>query len=413
MYNLNRTLTLILSLFLLLTGSVVANAQQSASDYEIKRSFKTTYHDLDNAIKQAESVANIKSIRTRITQFGESFDKHRELINKAIYPDTYGSWMKSLRNSAATTQSRLVTIRDQQDEMIRLQNKLSKYDERISLLSSRTDSLKEVMVQSMVEEQTHNRTIRRYRKSIRDRDQLIMTMVDSVVASYQDMELQTSRSLREATRQARLDADGNTLNMITSIAEQNVNFLTSNPNLAVRDYLRMNAVQQKVATMWQSVGDKLIAIYGGSNKEQARNQVESAIREWKERIDTQTWESINKAVAESGIELKPFTDRASFFNSLNGRLDEMIVTAKKDNSNNLRNRYESISIFWNGTMKSHWLNYVGPKGILSNSQVVTIDQKLEQLRELTRPESRWMVYLLGTSLLAVVVLGVLLIREKG
>lgn len=400
----------ILSILMVLVTITQPRAQEVVSDYQIQKDFKKEYKSLNSKIDAARELAEIQKLIEQIKEFEETYADHEMLLDKVLYPDTFDEELTTLKERAVTSQQRLATIQKQGDKLEELTDKLANYDSRLEQLNKQTDSLRVAISKSTSSEKQLSGLVRRYRNNLEERDELIMSIVDSVLISYRNLDIKSMENFEKSAKQARLSSDGNVLKMVQSIAEQNVEFLNTNPTVTTRDYLRMNAVQNKFELMWETVGNKLVEVYGGNDKEQARTNVEQAINAWNEKITTQTWASISASFTEAGIELPEFSDQESFFNALAGYLDQAIENSQNGGAN--YQDYEAFSDFWTTSVQMNWTPHLQEGEVLTNQQIASIDQKLNQWAKVAEPESNMIVYLLGFSVLAIVVLGAMLFREK-
>ena len=399
--------------FLMVVANTPVLAQQSnQSDYDIVQSYKTQYKSLNNKVENAESTKEIEGLVESIKQFDQDYKGHSELLNKVIHPETYSSQLKNLQKRALTTKNRLAIIEQQDSKLNELNGKLAGYNQQLNQLNSKTDSLQIAIQKSIKSEKQLSGMVRKYRESLEQRDDLILSFVDSVMIAYQKLDINSIQDLENAQKKARFDSNGNALDMIKSIAEENVEFLNSNPKLSTEEYLRMNAVQQQFQDMWDKIGSKLTQIYAVENSKKVRDDVNTSIQKWNEKISTQTWTALNNAIDEEGLDMPKFADQQTFYNTLNSYLEESFNSSKDDRSQKTYANYERFYSFWTNDVQMNWSPYMERGNILTSKQLASIDRKVDQWASIAEPESNLMIYLFGASVLAIVVLGVVLIREK-
>lgn len=402
----------LLSLASLLVAANLSYAQQVQSDYQVQQEFKQTYKELSNNLENIETPAQADSLIARVRQLENTFSEHEELLDQALFPETYEERMRSLKKRTVTVQNRLTVIHEQEQKLKERNKKLTEYSTRLAQLNSQTDSLQNAIEKSVRSEKQLSNLVRQYRENLEQRDELILSIVDSVMIAYRNLDIQSLQDLENAQKRARFDADGNALKMIRNIAGENVEFLKSNPDLSAEEYLRMNAVHQEFVEMWQKVGTELVDIYGGENPAEAQKQVKLNIQEWGQMVDRQTWAALNRSLEEEGINIPEFGDRKSFYNGLNSYVTDAVENSTENATDKGYNRYRNFYTFWNSQVHSNWAGYLDDANILSNKQMASIDKKVDQWASIAKPESNLLVYLFGASILAVVVLGVILVREK-
>lgn len=396
---------------LFLNFSVDGVAQQVKSDYEIQNEFKQEYKSISSSLEQADSSAAIRKAIEEVKKLDETYAAHKELLNVALYPETYEEEMEQLKRRALSAEKQLATIEEQEQKLQELSDQLTSYDSRLETLNKRTDSLQNAMQKSLKSEEQLTGMVRRYRESLERRDDLILSFVDSVMITYQELNVESMQDLENAKKKARFNADGNALKMIQDIATENISLLNSEPNLSTEEYLRMGSVHRQFRTMWNKIGDKLVDIYADEEQE-AKENIGQSIQTWDEKLSAQTWASIDSSFNDAGITLPKTTDSESFFTALDNYVNEYIQTSTNEASRNTLSEYEKFSSFWNERVQTEWTPHIIDAGILSSRQMATIDQQLKQWASNAEPESRLLVYLLGISVLAIVALGVILAREK-
>ncbi len=396
---------LILSV-ILLGFSIDAAAQEAKADYE-----RLEYQRLSNGLQEADSSAAIQQLIKDVKQLDENYSEHSELLNVALYPATYKEEMDFLKRRALTAQQQLVTIEEQEQKLQELSGQITSYDSRLDILNKQTDSLQNAIRKSLKSEEQLAGMVRRYRESLEQRDDLILSFVDSVMITYQKLNVESMQDLENAKKKARFNADGNALKMIQDIANENISLLESNSNLSAEEYLRMSSVNQEFQTMWDKIGSKLVEIYADGSKETEEN-IGKTIKAWDEKLTSQTWAAIDSSFRQAGIPIEDFQDSESFYSSLNNYLEQSIQASENESGDGTLSDYQNFSNFWSERVQVEWTPHLIDAGILSSRQMATIDQQIKQWASNAEPESLLLVYLLGISVLAIVALGVILAREK-
>lgn len=403
---------ILLALFLGCSITGIARQQQPRSDYEIQQEFKKQYKEISNNLEEADSSAAVRELMEEVKKLEESYASHEELLNKALYPDTFEEEMRQLKKRVIASERQLAVIEQQEQKLQELSQKMTSYDSQLETLNNRTDSLQNAMQKSIKSERQLAALNRRYRENLEQRDDLILSFVDSVMITYQNLNIESMQDLENAQKKARFNSDGNALKMILTIAKENIALLESNSDLTTEEYLRMSSVQQEFQTMWNKVGDKLVNIYAEGDKEKARKSVSEAIATWSKKVASQAWASINSSFDKAGIQLPKFTDNETFYETLSSYLSESIESSKNDGSKEKLQNYRNFSSFWTNKVQTDWSPYMIDANVLSSRQMASIDQQLEQWAGNAEPRSNLLIYLLGISVLAIVALGVMLAREK-
>src|SRR5699024_6885808 len=111
-------------------------------------------------------------------------------------------------------------------------------------------------------------------EGLEQRDELILSFIDSMIVAYRQMDLQM-QDLENLEQTSELDTDGNALNLIHEITVENLQLLETNSGqLRLQDYLRMSEVQQEFQQMWEILGDEITEIYSGDDSQQLSAEIE-------------------------------------------------------------------------------------------------------------------------------------------
>jgi len=394
-------------------GTTTTLAQSAQSDYEIQKAFKTQYAEFEDQIERTSSPDSIQQVIASIKQFDEQYKSHSDLLNKALYPDTYQQRMEELKKSSVITKNRLQTIEQQTQKMDELQTQLTTYQRDMRALNKRTDSLKVAIQKSTQSEKQLADMLREYRNNLEQRDELILAFIDSMVVTYQKMDLQALQDLENIDKRSRFESNGNALKMIRDISAENLGILQKNTGkLRLQDYMRMADVQQQFELMWTRLGDKIQEVYDGEHAQSLAKEVDQNITQWNSKLRAQTLAALEDTLSENNIQVQSFVTPDEFYSSLNTYLDSKIKNSKENRSEAAYENFKQFQNFWN-QVEMEWSSNFVDAGLISKSQMATLNQKVDTWAEQAQPRSNnILVYLLGASVLLAVALGVMLIREK-
>lgn len=403
----------ILTIFLLLF-SVTAYAQQAQrSDYQIQKEFKQSYKQYNEKLDEISSADSAQALIKSIHEFDIEYMPHKELLNKALHPETYDQKMEELKKSSVMGMNRLETIEQQNEKVQKLQDQLTGYEQDMQQLNNRTDSLQKAMQKSVASEERLSEMLRDYRNSLEKRDELILAFIDSMVVAYQQMDLKSVQDLENIDSRSQLESDGDALELIHKITAENLNILESNANLHLEDYMRMSEVQREFQKMWTSLGSKIQEVYDGENAEQMTSEIEQNISEWNQALTDRTFAALNDSLSVQQISIGEFQDGQDLYANLNSYLDTKVTQSEEKTTQSNYEDFQRFKQFWN-MADIQWSSNFVDAGILSNEQMATLNAKVDTWSENARPAggNNILVYLLGASVLLAVALGVMLIREK-
>lgn len=396
---------------LVFAASMTAEAQQVQSDYQIQQEYKQEVKSIKADLEEVSSDSVAQNIIQRIDSLENAYAEHSTLINKAIYPNTFEEQITELQNRASTTQQNLATIEQQEEKLNELTSKLDSYSQRLTRLNQQTDSLQTAVQNSVESEKELSSQLRDYRQSLERRDELILSFIDSVVVTYQNLGLNSMADLEDVRSENRLDTDRSPLKMIRTIPSESMQLLESNSKLSPEDYLRMKTVQKEFAGMWNKVGSKFSEAYS-ANPTQTESEIKQSILKWEQALNDRLWTSMYQSFKEANIDLKDFDDSSSLYDAINTYVEQGFTQSKQDSGEKAYENFNKFSDFWNNRVKGQWSPSIIQTDVLTSAQIATIDQKTNQWATIAKPESNWMAYLLGVSVLAIAVLGFMLFREK-
>jgi hypothetical protein len=402
-------LTVLFGLF-----SLSAGAQTVQSDYEIQKSFKKQYAKYQDRVEVISSPDSAQVLIASIKEFDQQYSEHVELLNKALYPDTYSQRMEELKRSSVVAMNRVQTITQQETKLAEMKTELNTYEQDLEQLTRQSDSLKQAMQKSIQSEKELSAMVRQYRQNLEKRDELILSFIDSMVVAYQQMDLQSLQDLENLDKKLRIEQENNALGMIHNISAENLEILRSNSDrLRLQDYMRMAEMHQQFETMWTRLGDKIQQVYDGENTEQLAKQIKTNIDEWNTLLKAKTFAVLRDSLAESNIAISEFETSDELYSSLNTYLDSKIKQSREKSSQAIRDEFTKFQRFWN-QVEMRWSSNLANTGIISTNQMAALNEKVDTWAANAQPRksNSILVYLLGGTVLLAVALGVMLIRER-
>ncbi|WP_138429631.1 hypothetical protein [Fodinibius saliphilus] len=402
-------------LFVLIGGLLTSGAvaQEAKSDYEIQKNFKQQYEQFEEKLETVSTPDKAKKLIDSIKEFDKKYQAHTNLLDKALHPKSYDQKIAALKRSSVVTNERLTTISKQMKKLDELQTQLAIYQKDLNQLNKRTDSLQEAMAKSIKSEQKLSASLSEYRRSLEKRDDLILAFIDSMVVAYQQMDLEALQDLENIDKKSRIKSNGNALEMVHDISEENLRMLEKNADkLRLNDYMRMAEVQQQFETMWTRLGNKIREVYDGKNAEMLAKEVDHNINQWNLKLKTQTFAALHDSLSEYDIQLNEFKNSDEFYNSLSSYVNKQIKNSKENESKANYKKFTQFQEFWN-QLEIKWSNNFVDAGIIEKPQMATLNARVDTWAQHAKPDSNnLLVYLFGASILLAVTLGVMLIREK-
>lgn len=392
--------------------SVATYAQTPQSDYEIQQSFKSEYADYQRQIENVSSPDTTEALISSIKKFDQKYSQHEELLDKALYPDTYAKRIKNLKESSIKTLSRVKTINNQNQKLEELETQLTSYEQELNQLGQQSDSLKQAIRKSTESEKQLSAMLRKYRKNLEKRDELILTFIDSMVVAYQRMDIEDLQDLNGYEERSRIKSN-DALKLLHNISEENIQILEQNAgNLQLDDYMRMAEVNHQYEQMWNRLGDKIFEVYEGDDAETLKTGINNNIRQWNKLLADNTVDAVRAIFEEQQIAVEPFSSDKELYTSLNSFLDRKINQSKENPSKDNYEALQKFQKFWD-RVEMEWSDDLVYAGILDKEQLSVLNQKMDSWVQQAQPRSSdILVYFLGGSILLAIALAVMLIREK-
>ena len=397
-----RSINLFTLLVIFLSGSATVFAQQS--DYSIKREFENRYSELLTNIEMAQKVSEIDSIITVIDDFRLNYSEHSEMLDYALYPESFNSKIASLKSEARSSEHKLLIIENQAERLAMLTEEVSRFKGELANLNSRSDSLRNAIAQSQQSEKKLSELVSRYRKSVEERDRFIFDMVDSLFVTYNQLAPGTIEELSKKDGSGTIKTSDNPLVIIDSILEENIETLKAgSDSFSTEDYLRIYALQTKVKGVWDNIGDNLVQIYGGKDKSKWKKSIDSDLKEWKASASLSMWKSLDLYLEDRDLELGAFDNNTSFFMAL----DSFVSKASKKSegeiiSSSSYEDFKTFSEFWTSKILDDWNNYIVDADVLTSSQIASIDGKVDAWGDKSEPFPTSLLIILGVGLVAII-----------
>ena len=387
-------------------------AQEAQSDYQVQQEFKTQYAEYEQQIEVVAKPDSAEQLIESIKEFDQRYTNHEELLDNVLYPETYDEKIEELKKSSVKALNRSKTITEQRQKLEEMETQLASYKDDLSELDQQTDSLKTAIQKSTKSEKELSGMVREYRERLEKRDELILTFIDSMVVTYQNMDIKALEDLENYDGKQRIKSN-DALKLVHDITEENLNILQRNSaDLQLEDYMRMAEVNYQFEQMWQKLGDKIREVYDGNNAETIASNIDRNIKKWNSQLSKHTVDALNKHFTQNDISIEEFASSDEFRTSLHDYLDSKIKQSKEDRSEANYEDLQQFKEFWS-PVQIEWTNSLTYADVLSKDEMASLNQKVDTWTQEAQPRSNnILVYLLGGSVLLAVALGVMLIREK-
>lgn len=395
---------------LLVTGfvSIATTTFAQQSDYEIQQEFRAEYSEMVTWIDNAVTSEDLEEILEAIEEFEAGFSGHSDLVNDAIFPETFDSRMSDLRSRFRAAEQNIATIEQLNERVEELAQEIDQFQDRLAEMDTRAEELRGEIAASESNEQRLSGLVRQYRENLQERDRFVTEFLEDLLSRYETLDSETAAELSEAAERL----DENPLDLIQTILGEYINHTDQSDGLQTVDYLRMRAQHVYFSEVWDNVGERMSQVFAPDREVQARDEVSSLLSNWNASIDNRLWNSMTTSFNQNNIQLNDFDNGDAFYDALTAYVDSATVDSREVNSEEDYEIYRNFTGFWNDTVKSEWGDNLVDGNVLTFSQISAIDGQLDSWNEAAVPTSNLMLILFLISIAVIIGLVVMLVRKK-
>lgn len=377
-------------------------------DYQVVQKFKSSQSAIEHAIKNAESLDELNQIQSQIDQLKSDNQSHKDLLDKSLYPDNFNIAIQKLNEALTLRKGDFTQINTLQTQVSQIQVQLDSLTSKNAELLNRVQELE---VQGNKDRHTIlvlQRNLRELRYSLRQRDLLVMTMLDSLLpASYnQGGNLSSKEKQKLYSETKRMDIISN----IKKAINDNVQFL-SVTSLTPEDLNSIRNQKQQFEKIWMNVGPEISKIYSSRNQSiENLNEINSEFDTWQHAIDMEAWNSIAQEFSNHGIILEKFTSGTDFSNVLISYINDEIKNVDLDAQKAAADYHMFVDSVWLNKIEPIWVPYLIDNKMWTSSEKDKIEAKITEWKKTAMPASfNWLYVIIP---LIIILLIVLMVRAK-
>lgn len=352
-----KSLKLLIVILLVFTSG----ATFAQSDYEKVQNFKNEIAQIRTEIKNASTLAKLDSLQFVIDELRDKYRADQELLDKSLYPENYMSTFANLRDELELRKGDFTQIESLQSEVDTLKSELEKLNEKNTELLSKIKEYQSVGGEDARSINELRRLVSDLRQSLKERDELVRSMVDSLLADF----VKHPMTLNEAEKQQVFEKveTGNLFYNIEKTIRDNMEFLRTT-QLQAEDLGEVKESQVLFYDTWKKIGPKLADVY--MNKGEKAGEVAyitNLFAQWNQEVDQEIWSKVQADLRESGIKLKPFVNGEAFTTNLLEYINESKITASQSDFEKFE---DSV---WSQKLRGAWLP------ILIDNEMITAEQR--------------------------------------
>ena len=190
------------------------------SDYEIVQNFRERVNEIKQDIRNADSLAALIEVEPGIEKLRSDFISNKELLDKSLYPDNFDGSIQNLRSEYTLRQGDFTQIETLHTEVTGLRVDIDTLNRRNRELTVQFEELEKQTGERIA---ALEKTIARLNASLKKRDQVVMSMIDSLLPpSFRDGETLSPREKQEVISEAE---QSNVLYHIKRAVSDNIRFI--------------------------------------------------------------------------------------------------------------------------------------------------------------------------------------------
>ena len=383
---------------------VASMTAQQISDRAIVDRFTKSVKELFRDVDSAQSAHDCADVNALIEEMEKEFAAHKELLDRALYPDDYSKTITNLKGRLLVRQKDLGVIETQLVRIAALESQVRELSGRIDDMSTEVTNLQRAHLLNM-EAAAMDRAlldslkivISRLRQSLRERDNLIFALVDSLFMQY-DKDVASMNDVEKQGISVRLERR-NVLTNIKKSLEDNLKFLESK-NLSPNDYAEIARQNQRFSSQWNGLRPKITSIYlGGRKKNKEAVLIDSMLATWSSKVDQGTWNALRVLLEKGGMQLKPFSSGDEFTGNFSEFVAAEISNAKQEPGDVRLKRFNTFNdSVWKTDLEPTWLPVLAGSGKITANQKDEIEKEFGSWQSAIAPVSP-LVYIVVAILL--------------
>ncbi len=381
------------------------------SDLEIVQGFKSKQKEIEQQIKNAKTLDELNAVVAKLDELKKDYLPHKPLLDNGLYPDNFDKVIQNLNLSFVTRNNDFVQIDVLTTEVGELKQQVEFLNLRNNELLAQVEELKStgnkdkktiVKLQNLVVE---------LKSSLSKRDRLVMSMVDSLMPPM--LLGESSLSSEEVKKVKTEEEKNNVLENIKKSINNHMEFLDATSSKPA-DLESMNKQKQEFVKTWQSIGVKLVEVYGDEKtKSQQLQDIEGLFNRWESALKQEAWNSIREEFAIYDINLQKFFNGNEFSDIVTAFITDQVKNAEIQSSAESQKTYQNFAdSTWFGSIKSEWMPYLLDHKMFTIQQKDEIETDLGQWKSAVYPANiLWVYILVGAILIGAIIFFIVRVRK--
>jgi len=426
---------LALLIFLLLPAG---GALAQSSDYELIETFKSRQLSLLVSIKEVRDLGQRDQLENEIGRLEGEYEQHWKLLGEGLYPESFAAAIVTLRDQLKKSTERLLLAEESKKDKVaiveitgkaaaagkkigeitaqndeyraaleKLTREVQDQSARIQQLAAENTGLLEKIRALQLERRKDRESIAKLREladklyaNIRDREELIVKMMDSLFDEYSKADLTDAQKKNILAIAQKNDY----VSKIVTTIDGNIDYVGT-ALLTPQDVNVIRDQQKRLALKWDGIKPFVGKLYPD---EQSRSRdltmVDGRLSDLKSGTGEATWRSIRQVFTANGVAIEPFRNAGEFSSRVLAYVDEQL-------KNPAREKYQAFRRkIWDSPIKDQWLPVI-PLDELTEKQRADIEERVTLWdQKISAVYWRWV--LIGVFATALLALVAVLIRRK-
>ncbi len=382
------------------------------SDYEIVQNFKNKYKAIEIAIEFAKDNNDCEQIHSNIMQLKSEFISNKDLLDKSMYPDDFVTMFAKLEKKLEIRKADVSQIVELKQEVTQLNDQLLKLNQENSELLYQIQMIKKSHERDSKTIDSLKNLIKTLRAKIKERDDLILSIVDSL---FQTLNIPTQLTDVDAMGVIGKVQSTNLFENLKRSINDNIRFMEVT-QLNSGDLSQMRQQQKELNSRWKMIGPKLTQIYLKKNQQANEiNQINFLFERWSGQINNQIWEQVNNVFKRKNINLVVFNSGEEFIQSFSNFInDEIKNIGVKDKSESEKIYYTVADTIYFDELKNNWIPFLISNGMMTTEMKDSLDARINRWKAQIAPSTfpMWIIYIGGGMLLVIIILLILNLTKK-
>jgi len=369
-----------IALIVFLTSLIFAQ-----SDLQIVENFKSEHKLLEISIEQSKSTSETAQRTEEVKAFKEKYAKHKQLLDKSLYPDNYSQMIVSLERKIQVSADRIARSETAeqktevlQQEVAGLTEQVNQMREEIRTLKEQNNTLiaelKELKRKKQTETAKYKELTTKVKDNIKKRDELIDALVDDVFGSIGPNQPITPDEQQKTIIKIE---NANVIDNIVSLAVDNIAYINSG-SFKPGDFSELDSYHKDFNQKWSDLRPKLETVYSNTAADKNKfTTVDKMIADWGRNINRKIWDQIHSIYDVNNIVIENFRSSEEFYQNNLQYIESAIKNIPNLPVDSVTAQYDRfVTNVWDKEVSSEWIPLLMERNMLTSAQRDTLDARI-------------------------------------